>query len=329
MYFIFPSIFLMKKVENMENYYKYIYAAYKLGSFTKAAEKLYVTQPTLSMAIKKVEDHLHMPLFYREGKSVTLTPVGKLYIKSIEKMMSIETDLQAEIRDIERLETGTVRIGGTQYINSCILPPVIAQFIQRYPKIDIQLKEQEPSKNLTDLAKGKIDFCCNAGTIDIPDLKKVPLFQDQIYLAVPDAYNQPDWLPWELDLEGPPWSEPKSIPLSDALFQLPIILLAAPSNLQACVRNAYADAHRQPHIVLQAEQQETSLQLACAGIGAAFVGEQMLRHRKPKAMHIYKIDHPSLRRTFYLLTNKKRYLTKAASAFVALWKKTAGETLRL
>lgn len=309
----------------MESCYKYIYTAYKLGSFTKAAEKLYVTQPTLSMAIKKVEDQLHMPLFYREGKSVTLTPVGKLYIKSIEKIMAIETDLQTEIQDIEQLETGTVRIGGTQYINSCILPPILAQFIQKYPKIDVLLKEQEPSKNLTDLVQGNIDFCCNAGTIDIPNIKKVPLFRDQIYLVVPNAYNQPDWLPWEQDLDSPPVLEPKPAPLPAALYQVPLILLAEPSNLRACVKEAYARTQRQPQIVLQTEQQETSLQLACAGVGATFVGEQLLRHGKMKSMHIYKLDSPSLTRTFYLLTNKKRYLSKAASIFMATWIKMAGE----
>ena len=106
---------------------EYVYEVYKSGSLSKAAEKLYITQPALSMAIKKIESSIGMTLFDRKVRPFQLTEAGWLYINAITRIKKIEAELTQRIGDINDLHTGHVRVGGSHYINGYILPPVLAR----------------------------------------------------------------------------------------------------------------------------------------------------------------------------------------------------------
>lgn len=78
----------------MLNYKEYIYAVYQEGSFSKAAQKLYVSQPWLSSVVKKVEQEIKTPIFDRSTTPISLTPAGQYYIQQVEKVMNIEEDMR-------------------------------------------------------------------------------------------------------------------------------------------------------------------------------------------------------------------------------------------
>lgn len=80
--------------------YEYIYAIYEAGSFTRAARKLFISQPSLSVAVKNIEKEIGAPIFERRRPTVTLTAVGKEYIMAAEKIMSIEKDFQSRTKSI-------------------------------------------------------------------------------------------------------------------------------------------------------------------------------------------------------------------------------------
>jgi len=95
----------------------YVYAVYKEGNFTKAAQKLFISQPSLSVAVKGVEAEIGAPLFERSGARVTLTEVGREYIAAAEKIMSIRQDFEKRLGDIYGLpaivaDTHCIRICG-------------------------------------------------------------------------------------------------------------------------------------------------------------------------------------------------------------------------
>ena len=94
----------------MEIEMKYIYEIFKQRSFSKAAEILYVTQPTLSLAVKRVESELGMPIFERKKNPITLTPAGEIYINKIKLIKRIEQDLEDEINDLKRSESETQEV---------------------------------------------------------------------------------------------------------------------------------------------------------------------------------------------------------------------------
>ena len=97
----------------MELEKKYIYQVYVNGSFSKAAEALFVTQPALSIAVRKVEKEIGAALFHRGQRPLTLTPVGEMYISYIKKEMLLEQEMKQQIDDLHGLMSGDSCLGGT------------------------------------------------------------------------------------------------------------------------------------------------------------------------------------------------------------------------
>ena len=106
----------------------YIYTIYQEGSFSRAASKLYLSQPALSIAIRKIENEIGMPLFDRQSKPLRLTAAGEIYIDTIKKELLLEQEQQQKISDLKNLTSGTVRLGGTHFLNAYILPEVLSDF---------------------------------------------------------------------------------------------------------------------------------------------------------------------------------------------------------
>ena len=84
----------------MQQEMKYIYTVYQKGSFSKAAEALFMTQPALSISIQKVENEIGMPLFNRDKKPLELTEAGQLYIEKIRQIMHLENELSQQLNDL-------------------------------------------------------------------------------------------------------------------------------------------------------------------------------------------------------------------------------------
>lgn len=166
----------------------YIHEIYKQGSFSKAADILFVTQPTLSLAVKRVEAKIGMPVFERGKSPLTLTPAGEIYIDKIYKIQQIEQNLQDEINDIKNLKIGKLIIGGTNYINSYILSPIISKFQELFPGIDISIVESSSDKLIQMVYENNIDLTFNCGIEDEKKFIYFPAFDDKIMLAVPNNF---------------------------------------------------------------------------------------------------------------------------------------------
>ena len=109
----------------MELNMQYIYQVYQDGSFTKAAEKLYLTQPALSMAVRQEEKQLGAALFDRSRRPLTLTPAGEAYIRAAERVKYLESDLGRELDDLRDIRTGCLHVGGTHYLNCFLLAELL------------------------------------------------------------------------------------------------------------------------------------------------------------------------------------------------------------
>ena len=104
----------------------YIYEIYRCGSFSAAARNLYITQPAISIAVKKEEQELGQPIFERSSSRLLLTDAGRAYIDAVEKLHRIEEDLKVYCNDLSNLKTGALRIGASSFFLSSIVLPVVA-----------------------------------------------------------------------------------------------------------------------------------------------------------------------------------------------------------
>ena len=108
---------------------KYIYTVYQCGSFSKAAEKLFLTQPALSISVQKVEHEVGMPLFNRDKKPLEITEAGMIYIQKIEQIQHLEQELAMQLNDLTDLKTGHLRVGGTHLMP--IFFPLLLQLTKK------------------------------------------------------------------------------------------------------------------------------------------------------------------------------------------------------
>ena len=124
----------------------YIYAVYKEGSFSKAAKSLFISQPSLSATVKRIEEKVGYPIFDRSTKPLQLTEPGRQYIRTVEKLMSVENDFTEYINDWGGLKAGNLTLGGSSLFSSWVLLHIMAEFSRKFPLVKLKLKEENTTE---------------------------------------------------------------------------------------------------------------------------------------------------------------------------------------
>ena len=175
--------------DSILQYRKYIYEIYKSGSFMKAAENLFISQPALSFTIKKFEEELGTKIFDRHTKPTTLTPAGELYIHFIEDIARLEKNFFVELSDLQDAKTGHITIGCASYVMSNILPDILQPFRLRHPRISLELVEM-PSFDLNlKLSEDALDIVVDSSSFNQNHFQSDFLLQETILLAVPCGFD--------------------------------------------------------------------------------------------------------------------------------------------
>ena len=314
----------------MQQELEYVYEVYKEKNFTRAAEKLYITQPALSMAIQKVEEKLGMPIFDRGSRPLSLTEAGEAYVQHILNVRQLETELNQQIQDIKELDTGRITIGGSHYLNAYILPQILAGFMRQYPKVEVILQEASSAELSEKLEKQEIDLTYHCSPEFIRDFERYPAFHDHILLAVPkelDYYraktaNAGAALSAEEVTQGKHLEEGcPTVPLS-AFRDLPFILLSRGNNLYERSIRMFDEAGFTPKTKMNLSQLVTAYHLADAGSGATFVSDRETSARM-NGLNYYRIDSALTERLFYILLPKRKYVSAAARKFISYFQEKA------
>ena len=138
---------------NME----YVYCVYKERSFSKAAEKLHIAQPSLSAMIRKEEEQAGAPIFERKTRPVSLTPFGIEFIRGIEQIYELENHLHDMADELRTLQSGIVSIGGSNLSSDYIVPERIAAFKTKYPNVTLRASEASTIQCKQMLDAGDLD----------------------------------------------------------------------------------------------------------------------------------------------------------------------------
>ena len=126
----------------MQTDLNYIYEVWRTGSFSQAAKKLFLSQPALSIAVRKYEQRMGMPIFDRSTQPLQLTPAGEIVLRHIFALQAEEKNLQTAIRDLQALDHGSLSLAATQYFSCYVLSDVLRQFHAQYPKVNVTIYEQ-------------------------------------------------------------------------------------------------------------------------------------------------------------------------------------------
>lgn len=168
---------------------KYLVALAECRHFGKAAKLCFVSQPTLSMQIKKLEDYLGVKLLERTQKSVLLTNIGNVVAERARIILQ-QVD---ELRDVAKLAKdpyqGEVKIGIIPTLAPYLLPPIIPRLAKKFPQLQIYLVEEQTALLLEKLKQGKLDAAFLALPVTEKDFIATPLFAEEFVLAVPGHHT--------------------------------------------------------------------------------------------------------------------------------------------
>lgn len=167
---------------------KYCVELAKTRHFRKASENCYVSQPTLSVAIKKLEDELNVTLFERRKNDVILTPIGKQVIDIAENILK-QTQLIQQIAKDEFSEVTEVNIGAIYTIGPYLLPSVIKELNQQAPYLRLTIEENYTHELAKKLQSGELDVIIVAEPFDDKNIEKITLYEEPFVAALPTHHK--------------------------------------------------------------------------------------------------------------------------------------------
>ena len=301
----------------MLRYMKYAYAVYRERSFTAAAKKLYISQPALSLTVRKLEEALGYPVFERSGKYVTLTPPGEKYIRAVEEILRIQGDLERELDDMRLLRQGTLRIGCSTVISNYVLPPVLKEFMKAYPAIRVELRV-ESSRSLGQLLEqGEVDLVIDNTQTQREEFQYVPLFTEQILIAVPESLEVNRHLAGSRltgeQLARKDFDRVPRVPVTR--FSGEDFILLKPGNKMRYIADAiFREAELHPRVVFTFDRVDTALSFTENGFGISFVTD--IAASRCRDTCFYLPDTEYARREVYGIHKRNKYIPHATEAFL-------------
>lgn len=284
---------------------RYFVAVAETGSFTRAAEREGVTQPTLSEQILRLEGKLHgigQRLFDRLGRKVVLTDAGHLLLGRAQAILAAVGEAERAVRD--SAEGGLLRIGAIPTVAPFVLPRAVTQFRQEYPAVQIQLKEDLTERLLDDLLIGELDIGLMALPIRDDRLHIDRLFSEPLVMALPPKHRL---------------ARKPEIKLADVVDE-PFILLDDIHCFGDQVLSFCHNGGLEPRVVCRGEQIVTLLAMVAAGEGVSVVPEMAALADKAKACAYRPLGKPSPTRTLCAVWHKHRYRPESLRAFIEVVK---------
>ena len=159
---------------------KYFKQIYESGSFSKAAEKLGITQQGLSLSIEKLEGELGAALFIRGKKGVSPTPIAAQFKEDVDRLVAAADALKIRVQEAGREINGIVKLSLTNGVISYFVPRLLSEFHELYPHIELRIKEMTDAVCETSIVSGASDLACLVGPVKSKELEWTPLFEDDV-----------------------------------------------------------------------------------------------------------------------------------------------------
>jgi DNA-binding transcriptional LysR family regulator len=275
-------------------------------NLTRAAELLYVSQPSLSKQIKTLEKNLDVLLINRENNKISLTENGKVFLQYCERILALCEESCRVLVDLKNGERGNLTVGASQTIGTYLMPRVLALFAQNYPQIDLKVQVNSTRIIAKNIVNREIDIAVVGGEIP-EELKKnlsVKHFvEDEFSLIISKSH---------------PFATKKKITKED-LYHLNFITLNANSTIRKFIDNILIQNQiqtKQLKIIMQLNSIEGIKTAVSLGVGAAFVSSSAIEKEiELKTLAILKIDNIRISRTLSIISNPECYKSKAFEFF--------------
>lgn len=300
-----------------------IYTIYQEKSFSKAAQKLFIAQPSLSVIVKKIEEDIGLPLFDRTCKPIRMTEAGMEYIRAAEAIRHIESAFTNYVDAVNELQTGALTIGSNQMLSSLVLPNYISKFITRYPHIHLDLIDDNSIVLKNRISSGQLDLIIDNQQLD-PDVFEQQIFQtEHLLLAVP-AFFDCNWgleayqmrrtdILKDLHISG-------NIPPVDlkTFCNIPFVFMTHDNDTRERTDAIFRDYA--PRMLFEIDRLVTLYHFVEIGTAASVVSDTLVKNTQHRSDDVvfYKLDSSLAHREIYVSYKKNKYYSKAMRSFIEL-----------
>ena len=283
---------------------EYVLAVFREGSFSKAAETLNITQPSLSQYIKKIEKEIGLELFDRTNGEVRLTDAGHVYIEAGRRILDLEHQMENAFTDLASHKTGTLIIGAAPYRAASMMPVIVSAFQAVRPGMHLVIREGTTAELAEGMEHGEYDMALTLLPVDTRLFSYEKVVEEELVLAVPSgqpllpAVSVPDRKYPAIDpalLDGQ-----RMVMLTDAQY------------MQKQLNDLIADYKIKTGAAVIVKSLQAQIEMIKAGVGIGLVPSGIERFCKPGEAVFYSFIPELPRREVVLMWRKDRKLSQTA-----------------
>lgn len=275
---------------------------------TRAAEILYISQPTLSKQIKLLESRLGVLLIDRQARNFSLTEAGKIFLRYSERILTLCEESCRSLNDFKNGDRGSLIVGASQTVGTYLIPRILSLFAQNYPQINFKIQVESTQNISKSILNRQIDIAIVGGLVPEElkkDLQIEDFVEDNLCLILPKSH------PFIL-------GKKKFIKKSE-LYSLNFISLKPASTVQKFIDGILVRNDIQIekfNIIMELNSIEAIKTAVDLGIGAAFVSSSAIEKEiLSKTISVIKIKNTKITRPISILTNPQSYKSKAFQFF--------------
>lgn len=283
---------------------RYVVAVAEEASFTAAAHRLHVAQPSVSSQIRALERELGAALFTRGHRRVTATPAGQVFLPWARQALGACESGRSAVRELFGLQRGRLAVGATPSLATGLLPTVLALFHARHPGIDLVLRQSGSRELVAGLDQRLLDLALVILPVALAGVDAVALAEEELVVAVPSTHR----------LAARNWIRPRD------LYGEPLIMFRDGYDLHDATLALCRSAGFEPMVAAAGAEMDGVLALAAGGLGAAVVPVSVLD--LPGTLRPVRFASGLPRRTLGLAFGQDRPLPPAAPAFAECLRET-------
>ncbi len=270
-------------------------------SFTRASEKLFVTQPTISKMIRSLEQEINQPLLHRDGRRFWLTDAGEIVYQRAQEILTHMTQLETELVDLNHLQRGHLKLGIPPMVGH-LYAGLIRQFRQTYPNIELTIVEYGGRKIEQAVLDGELDVAFTMLSDDTDaHLQVLKLSSYPIMAVLPDT---------------PEWQATHTVDWAD-LKNEPFYLYTKEFTLSDCIAKQCNHQGFTPQVAARSSQWDFLVALVKSGVGVAFLPKP-LTHKIKEEDVIVKPITPCIDWHLGVIWHSDRYVSKVSEAWIQM-----------
>ena len=278
-------------------------------SFSRAAEALELTQPSVTARIQALERELGEEMFDRGGRRVRLTDAGTIFLPHAERMLQMLREAKESVEEVRGIQAGSLRLGSALTISTYVLPRMLRTFHSRYPGVDVVVRTGRSDQVLNMLLSDEVQVGL-AHSLIHPDVETVDLYADEVILVA-----NPDH----------PFAANRQATIEEIGGQ-PVILADRGSSYYGLIHGLFLQAGVVPNVAMELDSMEATKRMVEEGLGIALLPRVCLERELKQGLlaEVSITNAPSISRQIALIYRKSRKQVRTVQAFLEVLRSIYG-----